>query len=147
MSEIMRFEKPDNYPLPCPFCGCSEIIAERYEHTAGTRYRIMCCNCTASIDPGWAQTLGTVLNMWNRRDGYIPKPDDYSHTNNLTIKGVTFMLAKDKNFTYEAYRADCGNKPIAWVAYTTKGVELYTAVSIEHYKTLAEAAEAIAKYK
>ena len=39
---------------PCPFCGGTEIVYERYLHMAG-------------VDPGYARDIGTVQNMWNRR--------------------------------------------------------------------------------
>lgn len=52
---------------PCPFCGGTEIVYERYLHRAGVRYRVLCTKCKAGIDPGYAQDTGTVQNMWNRR--------------------------------------------------------------------------------
>ena len=52
---------------PCPFCGGTEIVYERYLHMAGERYRVWCEDCTAGVDPGYARDIGTVQNMWNRR--------------------------------------------------------------------------------
>lgn len=52
---------------PCPFCGGEEIVFTKYDHAAGERYAIFCTNCIAAIDPGWAQSKITVLDMWNRR--------------------------------------------------------------------------------
>lgn len=52
---------------PCPFCGGTEIMIDKYQHVAGERYRIWCTNCLACIDPGWAQTKSTVEQMWNKR--------------------------------------------------------------------------------
>lgn len=52
---------------PCPFCGGTEIVYERYLHMAGERYRVWCADCTAGVDPGYARDVGTVQNMWNRR--------------------------------------------------------------------------------
>jgi len=54
--------------LPCPFCGSHNIVYARYEHTAGTRWAVVCMGCMAQIDPGWAQSWGAVQELWNRRD-------------------------------------------------------------------------------
>lgn len=51
----------------CPFCGCDEVVYEKYEHAAGDRFRVVCIGCMASIDPGYAQDKATVQTMWNRR--------------------------------------------------------------------------------
>lgn len=51
----------------CPFCGCNEVVYEKYEHAAGDRFRVVCMGCMASIDPGYAQDKATVQTMWNRR--------------------------------------------------------------------------------
>lgn len=52
---------------PCPFCGCDEVVYVQYEHAAGLRWKVFCPNCTASIDPGWAQSKTVVRDMWGRR--------------------------------------------------------------------------------
>lgn len=52
---------------PCPFCGGANIVYERYLHRAGERWRVWCTDCTARIDPGYAQDPGTVQRMWNHR--------------------------------------------------------------------------------
>lgn len=52
---------------PCPFCGGTEIVYERYLNMAGERYRVWCMDCTAGVDPGCAQDIETVQNIWNRR--------------------------------------------------------------------------------
>lgn len=57
----------DDVLLPCPFCGSTHVIYERYRHDAGERWRCWCTNCIAGIDPGYAQSWGTVRDMWNRR--------------------------------------------------------------------------------
>lgn len=59
----------DHKALPCPFCGNDEIVAEEYEAHVfkQTRWKVWCTNCLATIDPGWAQQLSTVLEMWNKR--------------------------------------------------------------------------------
>ena len=51
----------------CPFCGSSDVVYERYLHTAGYRWRVVCMGCMASIDPGHAQQRSTVQRMWNTR--------------------------------------------------------------------------------
>ena len=53
--------------LPCPFCGSDCVKYIKYQHPAGTRYVAGCFNCMAVIDPGWAQRLIVVQEMWNRR--------------------------------------------------------------------------------
>lgn len=62
-SEIERNEKA----LPCPFCGCSEIIYRKYQHAVGTRWAILCENCIAEIDCGYAQQPSTARELWNKR--------------------------------------------------------------------------------
>ena len=51
----------------CPFCGSEDVVYERYLHTAGYRWRVVCTSCMASIDPGYAQQRSTVQRMWNTR--------------------------------------------------------------------------------
>ena len=51
----------------CPFCGSSNVVYEKYLHTAGYRWRVICMGCMASIDPGCAQQRSTVQRMWNTR--------------------------------------------------------------------------------
>ena len=51
----------------CPFCGSENVVYERYLHTAGYRWRVVCTSCMASIDPGHAQQRSTVQRMWNTR--------------------------------------------------------------------------------
>ena len=51
----------------CPFCGSEDVVYERYLHTAGYRWRVVCTSCMASIDPGHAQQRSTVQRMWNTR--------------------------------------------------------------------------------
>lgn len=51
----------------CPFCGSVDVVYERYLHTAGYRWRVVCTSCMASIDPGYAQQRSTVQRMWNTR--------------------------------------------------------------------------------
>ena len=63
----MAGERCDDAVLPCPFCGSKNIAYGKYEHTAGRRYAIVCMNCMAQIDPGWAQSWGAVQGMWNHR--------------------------------------------------------------------------------
>ena len=51
----------------CPFCGSEDVVYERYLHTAGYRWRVVCMSCMASIDPGYAQQRIVVQRMWNTR--------------------------------------------------------------------------------
>lgn len=51
----------------CPFCGSENVVYERYLHTAGYRWRVVCMDCMASIDPGNAQQRSTVQQLWNTR--------------------------------------------------------------------------------
>jgi len=53
---------------PCPFCGEeNNIYLEKYKHTAGERWRILCANCMAQIDRGYDQTQWGVIEAWNTR--------------------------------------------------------------------------------
>ncbi len=53
--------------LPCPFCGSTDVVYEQYEHAAGSRWRVCCCGCCATIDPGYAQQRCDVAVLWNHR--------------------------------------------------------------------------------
>ena len=53
--------------LPCPFCGSTNVVYERYEHAAGSRWRVFCCGCCATIDPGYTQQRCDVAVLWNHR--------------------------------------------------------------------------------
>lgn len=63
----MAGKRSDDSVKPCPFCGSENIAYGKYEHACGTRYAILCMNCMAQIDPGWAQSWGAVQELWNRR--------------------------------------------------------------------------------
>ena len=52
---------------PCPFCGGTNVFYEKYGSPAGERWRCWCAECLAGIDPGTAQEMGAVRDMWNRR--------------------------------------------------------------------------------
>lgn len=66
--EIWRPKEKDDLKLrPCPFCGSEEVVYVKYHHTVGERWKIMCCGCTANIDPGYARERHIVQGMWNRR--------------------------------------------------------------------------------
>lgn len=69
MQDIIRFEKPagDLALNPCPFCGCSGALYAEYKTKVGNRWMVLCPDCMASIDPGYAQQRSTVQTMWNRR--------------------------------------------------------------------------------
>ena len=53
--------------LPCPFCGGTEVVYFRYNHIDGDRFGVVCCDCMANIDPGYAQQKSTVQEKWNHR--------------------------------------------------------------------------------
>lgn len=71
MEEILEVWKPKDSDelslLPCPFCGSEEIVYMKYKHDAGERWKVMCCGCTAGVDPGYAQNQHVVQKMWNKR--------------------------------------------------------------------------------
>ena len=54
---------------PCPFCGNEEPVYLQYNHAAGLRWMVLCTDCMASIDPGWARSRHRVAELWNRRAG------------------------------------------------------------------------------
>lgn len=64
-----QYIKPhhENELLPCPFCGCHEIVYAKYTAIVGERWKVVCCGCMAAIDPGYAQDWGVVQRLWNRR--------------------------------------------------------------------------------
>lgn len=53
--------------LPCPFCGNTAVLYEQYETPAGSRWRVCCGGCCATLDPGHAQKRITVAALWNHR--------------------------------------------------------------------------------
>lgn len=69
----MKFIKVNDFQkdvsvIPCPFCGeKEEICFEEYEREVGTRWRIVCASCMASIDRGYDQTPQPLLEEWNKR--------------------------------------------------------------------------------
>lgn len=53
---------------PCPFCGSTEVYAEKYEHHPGAvRWRVFCAGCMAGIDTGTRQSMMQAVQDWNRR--------------------------------------------------------------------------------
>lgn len=52
---------------PCPFCGNKEPVYLQYNTKVGLRWMVLCLNCMASIDPGWAQHRSRVQELWNKR--------------------------------------------------------------------------------
>jgi Lar family restriction alleviation protein len=60
---------------PCPFCGGTNIYADHYNHTAGLRWRVVCLNCMAMVDPGWFQQKYMAIDAWNRRRGEQEAPN------------------------------------------------------------------------
>jgi hypothetical protein len=80
MENVVHVMKPaegsGNELLPCPFCGCDEIVFEQYEREVGLRWKVVCCGCMAGIDPGYAQHPHNVAALWNRRQpAGIPAKD------------------------------------------------------------------------
>ena len=65
--DITKPQQPDMALIACPFCGKETAAYVKYEHAAGLRYAVLCLECTASIDPGWAQQKSVVRDMWNKR--------------------------------------------------------------------------------
>lgn len=66
--EIRNAYDEDGEPLPpCPFCGMQHILFVKYQHAAGPRWKVMCADCLAEIDPGWAQQTYALIPMWKRR--------------------------------------------------------------------------------
>lgn len=55
---------------PCPFCGGKETAYMAYEHhPEAIRWKIVCTNCMAGIDPGTIQDRWRLDDLWNQRDG------------------------------------------------------------------------------
>lgn len=52
---------------PCPFCGSSHVVYEKYLHSVGERWRVWCAECLGGVDPGYAQHRATVREIWNHR--------------------------------------------------------------------------------
>lgn len=65
----IRYQEPygDFLLSPCPFCGCRKPLYEEYKTPVGNRWRVVCPDCVATLDPGYAQQKITVQEMWNRR--------------------------------------------------------------------------------
>ena len=68
---------------PCPFCGGANLYIDGYDHTAGKRWRVVCLDCMAMVDPGTEQQKYRAIEAWNRRaDGWIPAskpPEEPGH--------------------------------------------------------------------
>lgn len=58
--------------LPCPFCGYDKPVYDPYDSGVGLRWRVVCPNCMANIDPGYAQNTHVVQELWNRRAKHAP---------------------------------------------------------------------------
>ena len=53
---------------PCPFCGSGRVFLIEYEAAVfGSRYKVMCADCTAQVDKGKWQSPGYAVEAWNRR--------------------------------------------------------------------------------
>jgi Lar family restriction alleviation protein len=72
VKEITNIKKHGNLKH-CPFCGGENIYIDGYETPVGTRWRVVCLDCMATVDPGWIQQKYRAIEAWNRRaDGWIP---------------------------------------------------------------------------
>lgn len=69
MDEIKKIEKPLGYLYlkPCPFCGSDNAVYVEYEHAAGLRWKVLCTECCAQVDNGFAQAKEAAQRAWNRR--------------------------------------------------------------------------------
>lgn len=69
--DIKQLPKKENDDalFPCPFCGSDNVTYATYQHECGRRWVVLCMNCMAEIDPGWAQSWEAVQQLWNRRSG------------------------------------------------------------------------------
>lgn len=68
IDELWRPEPGGDLALmPCPFCGGTTVVYFHYKHRVGDRYGVLCCDCMANIDPGWAQQKSAVQVLWNHR--------------------------------------------------------------------------------
>ena len=52
---------------PCPFCGGENIFVDEYEQYAGTRCRVVCLDCMATLDDATIHQKFRVNVAWNRR--------------------------------------------------------------------------------
>lgn len=78
MEYIVKAYKPQEDTLkPCPFCSSKEIVFLSYKTKTGLRWKVMCLDCMASIDPGWVQEMGYLWGMWNRRA--VGKEESYAN--------------------------------------------------------------------
>ena len=53
--------------IPCPFCGGTNLYIDGYEHGVGKRWRVVCLDCMAMVDPGTVQQKYRAIEAWNRR--------------------------------------------------------------------------------
>lgn len=75
MTDVIRIEKASgDFQLePCPFCGSEEVVYAEYPRGDETRWKVVCCGCMASIDPGWCRSKTALHTKWNTRNGKPPK--------------------------------------------------------------------------
>ena len=110
----MAGERCDDAVLPCPFCGSKNIAYGKYEHTAGRRYAIVCMNCMAQIDPGWAQSWGAVQGMWNRRAQPANEPltrDSVEEAPAADVESVRHGKWLINSDGYYPYCSECKEEP------------------------------------
>lgn len=58
--------------LPCPFCGSDKIYYKKYQTVVGERWGVICGECIAEVDCGYAAQHSQARDRWNRR---APAPE------------------------------------------------------------------------
>lgn len=78
-----------NEMKPCPFCGGKNIFVDGYDHAAGKRWRAICLDCMATVDPGTMQQKYRAIEEWNRR----AEPENKPLTNLEALFGTPEKIA------------------------------------------------------
>lgn len=112
ISKINEMYKPqpgsDLELSSCPFCGGTEVVYFRYKHLAGDRFGVLCCDCMASIDPGYAQQKSVVQAMWNRRT-VSPNVEPIWHNARIDPPKVSGIYYGKKDDTNRMWLCDYQN--------------------------------------
>ena len=62
----------DDRAKACPFCGGKDNVKVfEYEREVGVRYSVVCLDCMAELDLGYAQQPSTAINAWNKRKNEV----------------------------------------------------------------------------
>ena len=62
----------DDRTKACPFCGNKRYVKVfEYEREVGVRYSVVCLDCMAELDLGYAQHPSTAIDAWNRRKNEV----------------------------------------------------------------------------